>query len=82
MRRAPWASCPRLPSRRVSTSDQGWTVMGLSIAVICGLLLALVYVPGFRPSDDALACDGEGGYWSSEEAVCHKSDSPAAGMAS
>ena len=64
-------------------SDQtGWIVMGASIVVLCCLILALVHVPGFRPGPEALDCDSEGGHWSSVEQICHKSDSPAAGMAS
>ncbi|MEL7154079.1 MAG: hypothetical protein AAFN51_09895 [Pseudomonadota bacterium] len=49
---------------------------------MCALILALVHVPGFGPSEDVLACDREGGYWSSAEAVCMKTDSPLAGLAS
>ena len=56
--------------------------MGVSIALLCCLILALVHVPGLKPSHDVLACDSEGGYWSSDEGTCVKSDSPAAGMAS
>jgi hypothetical protein len=58
-----------------------WIMAG-SIAVMCFLILALVHVPGFGPGEDALACDREGGYWSSAEATCMKTDSPLAGLAS
>ena len=58
-----------------------WT-MTASIVVMCALILALVHVPGFRPSEDVLACDREGGYWSSTESVCMKTDSPLASLAS
>lgn len=65
----------------MSQSELGLAVMAASIAVVCGLILALIHLPGFGPSADALRCDGEGGYWSSAEGACHKSDSPAAGLA-
>ena len=60
----------------------GFWTMTASIVVMCVLILALVHVPGFGPSTDVLACDREGGYWSSAEAICKKTDSPAAGLAS
>ncbi|MEM7060113.1 MAG: hypothetical protein AAF557_21230 [Pseudomonadota bacterium] len=64
-------------------SDQaGWVVMGLAIAVVWCSIMVLLHVPGVRPSDEVLHCDSLGGYWSSDENVCHRSDSPAAGMAS
>ena len=66
----------------MGADSSGWAVMVVSIAVLCCLILALVHVPGFRPGQHVLACDGEGGYWSSDEGTCVKSDSPAAGMAS
>ncbi|MGD1923865.1 MAG: hypothetical protein ACFB03_06690 [Paracoccaceae bacterium] len=56
--------------------------MAFSIAVVCCLILALVHVPRFQPSEDVLSCDREGGYWSSAEAACMKTDSPLAGLAS
>ena len=59
----------------------GWTVMAVSIAALCLIMLAIVYLPGFAPSEDVLSCDARGGYWSSEDEVCHISDSPAAGLA-
>ncbi|MEM7212300.1 MAG: hypothetical protein AAF479_10480 [Pseudomonadota bacterium] len=59
----------------------GW-VMAFSIAVVCCLILALVHVPRFQPSEDVLSCDRDGGYWSSAEAACKKTDSPLAGLAS
>ncbi|MEM1300915.1 MAG: hypothetical protein AAGH68_16725 [Pseudomonadota bacterium] len=62
-------------------SDLGLATMAISIALLCGLILALVYVPGFAPGEDVLRCDGEGGYWSHAEETCQKSDSPAAGLA-
>lgn len=65
----------------MSHSDLGLAAMAISIVVLCGLILALVYLPGFAPGDEVLRCDGEGGYWSHTEEVCRKSDSPAAGLA-
>lgn len=62
-------------------SDMGWAAMVISITVVCLLLLAIVHVPGFGPSEDVLSCDREGGYWSSDTGTCQKSDSPAAGLA-
>ncbi|MEL7467087.1 MAG: hypothetical protein AAFN27_01450 [Pseudomonadota bacterium] len=58
-----------------------WT-MALSIVLICSVILVLVYVPGAQPSAEALNCDSQGGYWSSAEGTCNKTDSPAAGLAS
>ena len=58
-----------------------WIMAG-SIVIMCCLILALVHLPGFGPSEDVLSCDRQGGYWSSAEAICIKSDSPAAGLAS
>jgi hypothetical protein len=58
-----------------------WIMAG-SIAVMCFLILALVHVPGFGPSKQVLNCDRQGGYWSSTEATCKKTDSPLAGLAS
>jgi len=64
-------------------SDQaGWAVMGLALAVVWGAIMIFLHVPGLRPSDDVLLCDSHGGYWSSDDNACHRSDSPAAGMAS
>ena len=65
----------------MASSDLGLVTMVISIVVVCGLILALVYVPGFAPGQEVLRCDGEGGYWSHTEGVCRKSDSPAAGLA-
>ncbi|MFK7945511.1 MAG: hypothetical protein AB8B85_21740 [Paracoccaceae bacterium] len=65
----------------MSDETAGWWVMAVSIAALCLLLLAIVWVPGFGPSEDALACDSRGGYWSSDDEACHISDSPAAGLA-
>ena len=59
----------------------GWAVMVISITALCLVLLAIVWVPGLRPSDEVLTCDGRGGYWSSEHGTCQISDSPAAGLA-
>lgn len=59
----------------------GW-IMVFSIAAICCLIMALVHVPGFQPSEDALSCDRVGGYWSSATLECRKTDSPLAGLAS
>ena len=56
--------------------------MVTSIVVVCVLILALVHVPGFGPSADALACDRKGGYWSSAFHTCQKTDSPLAGLPS
>lgn len=56
--------------------------MVISIAALCCAILALVYVPDFQVSEDVLMCDREGGYWSSAEAACLKTDSPLAGLAS
>jgi hypothetical protein len=67
---------------RMNRIDPGWTVMILSIAVMCCLILALVHVPGLRPTEQVLLCDGEGGHWSSATQVCMKSESPVAGLAS
>lgn len=60
--------------------ENGWT-MAIAIAIVCGLILALVHVPDFRPSDDVLACDGTGGVWSKHDGTCHKTNSPLAGLA-
>ena len=65
----------------MTAGDIGLAVMAVSIAMLCCLILALVYVPGFGPSEEVLRCDDEGGYWSSADGACHKSDSPAAGLA-
>ena len=65
----------------MTPSDLGFLSMAISIVLVCGLILALVFVPGFAPGEDVLRCDGEGGYWSHAEGVCTKSDSPAAGLA-
>ena len=56
--------------------------MAASIVTLCWVILALVYVPGMRPSAEVLACDRQGGYWSSEDRACHLPDSPLAGLAS
>ena len=56
--------------------------MAISIALLCLVTLALVYVPGFRPSAEVLACDSVGGAWSNANGVCNRSDSPLAGLAS
>ena len=58
----------------------GW-VMAISIIALCTVILALVYVPGFAPSAEALDCDRQGGYWSKTDRACHMTDSPAAGLA-
>ena len=60
----------------------GWTVMGMALTLICIAILALVHVPGARPTQEVLHCDSLGGYWSSDDNTCRRSDSPAAGMAS
>lgn len=59
----------------------GWIVMLGSLAVMSVLVLALVYLPGVQPSEEVLACDRDGGYWSAEEGRCHETDSPLAGLA-
>ena len=64
-------------------SDQaGWAAMGLAIAVVWGAIMAFLHVPGLRPADEVLRCDGMGGYWSRADQLCHLTDNPAAGMAS
>ncbi|MEM6621096.1 MAG: hypothetical protein AAF674_02625 [Pseudomonadota bacterium] len=56
--------------------------MTASIVTVCSIILALIWVPGLRPSDDVLACDRMGGYWSNLDEACIRSDSPLAGLAS
>ncbi len=55
--------------------------MAVALATVCAVILALVYVPEFRPSEDVLACDSTGGVWSRDEKICHKTNSPLAGLA-
>ncbi len=57
-------------------------VMLASVTAMGALALALLYVPGFAPAEEVLACDRAGGYWSSDERICHRSDSPRAGTSS
>ncbi|MEM6944093.1 MAG: hypothetical protein AAF416_23250 [Pseudomonadota bacterium] len=59
----------------------GW-VMAAIVTAMSVLVLALLYVPGIRPEQAVLDCDGKGGVWSSETRQCTQSDSPLAGMAS
>lgn len=56
--------------------------MAVSIVALCVTILALVYVPGFRPSAEVLECDRKGGFWSSDLQACQLTDSPLAGLAS
>lgn len=60
----------------------GWAVMGLALGAMYLVVIVLLNVPEWRPSDEVLACDSLGGHWSSADGECHLSDSPAAGMAS
>ena len=56
--------------------------MAASIVTLCVTILALLHVPELRPSAEVLACDRQGGYLSRTDGVCHRSDSPLAGLAS
>ena len=56
--------------------------MVISITILCFAILALVHVQGLQPRPEVLSCDSDGGYWSHDEGVCQKTDSPLAGLAS
>jgi len=60
-------------------TENGW-VMLASMGLMSALVLGLLVVPGAGPGPEALTCDRKGGYWSSADGQCHKTDSPLAGM--
>ena len=66
----------------VGSDRAGWIAMGTAVGALWIVIMAFLHVPGLRPSEDVLLCDSLGGYWSSEQAACQRSDSLLAGMAS
>ncbi|MEM1345462.1 MAG: hypothetical protein AAGI34_12900 [Pseudomonadota bacterium] len=62
--------------------ELGWMVMLSTLGIMSLLVLALLYAPDIRPSEEVLACDRAGGYWVGEEGRCELSNSPLAGLAS
>ncbi|MEM0943911.1 MAG: hypothetical protein AAGI70_08185 [Pseudomonadota bacterium] len=58
----------------------GWVMCGC-VGVMGLVALALIYMPELRPAAEILACDRQGGFWSSETRSCQNSNSPLAGLA-